>query len=418
MFTRNIFLGSVGFMFSLFGINVSGAIAQSSNSLTSQQRALIDSTGINIVVPDYIPRGFQVYDVRVKCPECRGRNSPRGPSYGIIYRKAANDACFSIDATTGGIGGRLGGEYTYSYPITTRLFGNASVIFTSNSFLDMRSQNLPSQQQKRSPQPYLGTEWARNISISSSFYRLLGADFVRQSYYGHRRNQPKTICRNDITPLEAEKIVKSLKFLDTISDISKTSITVNRANVTDRYPTDAEMQILSQEFQQRVIPAMQRTRQYGKGRRDSALERFTQEWAKFDRSASFFLGIWRKGVDDIYIYPSSTQGQVCVIWILPAGRVDGRANVDALFSLGLTSNGQLKVNNMFFDRRRTVILRSGNYLATTSNRDNALRISPYSSISEPLSTIESLPLANKAENRKVVQQFYNAGCTASLPSVR
>jgi len=188
-------------------------------------------------------------------------------------------------------------------------------------------------------------------------------------------------------------------------------------SVDNRYPTDSELQQLSQEFQSMLIPSMQRSRQYGMGRRDSVLERFTREWAKFDRSASFFLGKWIKGVDDIYIYPSSKQGQVCVIWTLPGGRVDGRNVTDALFSLGLTSNGQLKVTNMFSDRKKTVILRSGNYLATTSfNPNNVPQVRPYSSISEPLSPIESLSLANTAENRKVVQQFYAAGCTVSLPN--
>jgi hypothetical protein len=211
---RKILFGSLGLMISMFGINVAGAIAQSSNGLTSQQRALIDSTGIKIVVPDYIPRGFQVYDVRVKCPECRGRNSPRGPGYSIIYRNN-RDTCFAIEGFMGGIGDiGVGVTSFYRYKIPTQLFGNIDLVFQSNTNLRYGVRYSPSEEQKKSSQSYLGTDWGNNNLMPRAHYRLLGADFTRQSYYGYRRNQSKTICRNDITPLDAEKIMKSLNWLD------------------------------------------------------------------------------------------------------------------------------------------------------------------------------------------------------------
>ena len=184
------------------------------------------------------------------------------------------------------------------------------------------------------------------------------------------------------------------------------------AQPSQRFPTDTEVRILLQKLKKRI---MQNPKYIDRGRRNSSLETFTKAWAQFDPSASYFLGSWDSQEDDLMIYPTPVQGKVCVIWTVPAGRVNGRATVDSTFNIGFASKGQLKVNNIFFDREKAVIIRDGNYLLTVSVYQNNPQISTYSGFSQPLQSIESLPLANTAKNRKVIEQFNDAGCTTSLP---
>ena len=275
------------------------------NALTPQQRDLLDSTDIKVFVPSYIPNGFQVHEVKTY----RG-SIARG--YGIIYRDKTRDICFAIESTTGGIGGRLGGEYAYIYPISTRLFGNTSVIFTNYSFLDMRRQNIPSEEQKRSPQPYLGTEWARNTSVSSSFYRLIGADFVGQSYYGAKINQPAEICRNDITPLEAEKIVKSLRYIDDLSvsvtSASSSSTPVKQTDTIAKYPTNEDFNAFEDKLQGNPESLVKL-----RGNQAEQRRKFQNDWQDRNPNASKFLGAWYTGDRYFYVFPSTLKAGTCVV---------------------------------------------------------------------------------------------------------
>jgi hypothetical protein len=184
------------------------------------------------------------------------------------------------------------------------------------------------------------------------------------------------------------------------------------AQPSQRYATDTEVRTLLQELKTRI---RQNPKYIDRSRRDFSLETFTKAWTQFEPSASYFLGSWNSQEDDLMIYPTPVQGKVCVIWTVPAGRGNGRAVVDSTFNIGFVSNGQLKVNDIFFNRGKAVIIRDGNYLLTVSVYQNNPQISTYSGFSQPLQPIDSLPLANTAKNRKVIEQFNNAGCTASLP---
>lgn len=175
--------------------------------LTFQQQAKLRSLGIKIAVPGDVPAGFSVAKVQVEpCPVNFPRSKTRtcgfGPAYGIIYRDNQN-TCFAIEATGGGIGGPA---YDYSFPVMTRLFGEAFMQFGQNS----DKPKLPSQQQLVVPQQNLFMDWGG----AGPFYRFIGADFVRTTYYGERVNQPVSQCRHDITPETAAKIVRSLTWLN------------------------------------------------------------------------------------------------------------------------------------------------------------------------------------------------------------
>lgn len=184
----------VGYTLFLHPVN-----AQKSD-LTSGQISSLLSLGIKIAVPSYIPPGFVVSEVKIEpCPlEAKRtvKNTCRfGPQYGIIYQNADN-VCFAIQATGGGIGGV---DYEYSFPVETALFGEVYLQF--GEFLG--EVKKPSEQQLQSPQRNLFMNWGGD----APFYRLIGADFIRLSH-------PVSDCKNDITPAEATKIVKSLQWLD------------------------------------------------------------------------------------------------------------------------------------------------------------------------------------------------------------
>jgi hypothetical protein len=185
---------------------------------------------------------------------------------------------------------------------------------------------------------------------------------------------------------------------------------------SSRYPTEEELQRLSQEFEEDIIPKMRRTRQYGNGRRSPSLDSFVKAWSKVDPEASIFLGLWNKTVTDIMIYPSSVRGRVCVIRTLPGGS----RQVDISFGQGNVVNGRLKVETAGwygdYGKTEMVLIRNGNYMGTASASGNKTFIQPFSSFSDSLRPIESLQSSNTANGRKVVKQFYALGCTSSLPS--
>lgn len=168
--------------------------------MSASQQASLKSLGISIAVPSSVPAGYTVSKVDVKpCPA----NAPRsergvcrfGPQYGIVYRNAQQDRCFAIEATGGGIGGV---PSEYEVKVKTELFGETSLLFGQQN----GEFKTPSTQQLDSPQPNLLTDWAG----VGPFYRISGADVVRQSYYRGVSGQ----CRNTITPNQAIQIVRSL----------------------------------------------------------------------------------------------------------------------------------------------------------------------------------------------------------------
>ena len=187
--------------------SIVGSTTAQTASLTARQKASLQSLGIPIVVPKDVPAGYVVSKVNVKpCPT----NAPRekkgicrfGPDYSIVYRNAAKNSCFAIGGTGGGVGG-VGFEY--EVPVETPLFGQVSLQFGEQNG-DLKS---PTKQQLASPQKNLFMDW----SGTGPFYHLVGADFVRGEYYGEQNNKPVSQCRNNITPNEAIRTIRSLTWL-------------------------------------------------------------------------------------------------------------------------------------------------------------------------------------------------------------
>jgi hypothetical protein len=183
------------------------ATATPTANLTVQQQKTLTSLGIAIAIPSFVPTGYTISKIETK--PCLA-NAPRhakgtcrfGPSYGIVYRHAQQNRCFAIEATGGGIGGV---PAEYEMPIDTPLLGKVSLLFGASN----GAFKKPSPQQLATAQPRLLTDWGG----TGPFYRIVGADFVRQSYYGERKGKSVAPCRQTITPNEATQIIKSLSWL-------------------------------------------------------------------------------------------------------------------------------------------------------------------------------------------------------------
>jgi hypothetical protein len=145
--------------------------------LTSTQQANLKSLGIKIVVPRYIPQGFQV--TKISTEPCRSAGVCRvgQPSYKITYR-SPKKACFDVEGTGGGIGGP---DLENAIPAKSKLFGSTQVGFFRNT--------------------HLSSDWLTLSPDSGPFYRL------------YSRAWKPDGCASKITSQEAVKIVESLGWL-------------------------------------------------------------------------------------------------------------------------------------------------------------------------------------------------------------
>jgi hypothetical protein len=144
--------------------------------MTDAQHTTLKSLSMRIVVPGYIPQGFQVVGITTEPCAPSGCRVGR-PSYSIIYR-SPRKACFEIEGTSGGVGGPA---LEHVVPVTSKLFGSTEVGFYPNN--------------------HLSSDWLSLSPSSGPFYRL----YSREGY-------PRG-CATRITPKEAVQIVKSLKWL-------------------------------------------------------------------------------------------------------------------------------------------------------------------------------------------------------------
>jgi len=190
---------------------------------------------------------------------------------------------------------------------------------------------------------------------------------------------------------------------------------------SQRYPTDAEIQQLIREFQQRASsPPYSRECCGGweADRRTAAqrqqLESFVKARSQIDPTVAPFLGWWANNDGDIGVYPSNVRGRVCVIHAYPGPSYK--------FSAGSIDKQHIRLTGELAGR---VLInqknKSGNVflLVAFVDRDNVARAEPGSDIyTSPLLPQDPTKLdisrVNPQENSKIVREFKAAGCTASI----
>lgn len=161
-------------------------IKQSTARFSPKQLQILKSVGIKIVVPTYIPSNFKVESVR-------NTSDKNYQGYRVIYRRK-NNFCFSIEATTGGVGDST--DLEHSLPYNSPLFGKGILYYGNNTDNYLRKQ----------PRLYeMTTPWmtAKNFP---AFYSFNGAN-----WFSEEKVKPR--CNKDISPTEAIKVIKSLQYL-------------------------------------------------------------------------------------------------------------------------------------------------------------------------------------------------------------
>lgn len=161
-------------------------LANSPGNLNNSQIQSLQSLGISVAVPRYIPNGFNLSKLTIQ------PSTSRRPGYEIIYRNSQNH-CFYVSGSAAGIGGP---EAEYLYPVTTPLFGKTSI--NINAVFEEPINQSPSAELLNSPQSEIwsfSTQNAVNYGVATEEKRE-----------GCVKNQ-------SLTPLEIEKILQSLTWL-------------------------------------------------------------------------------------------------------------------------------------------------------------------------------------------------------------
>lgn len=84
---------------------------------------------------------------------------------------------------------------------------------------------------------------------------------------------------------------------------------------SDRFPTDAEQQALVQQMRQR-LPELQSSgfyRDYRTLAEQWVVTEMVSAWMAIDPAIAPYLGEWTAIEESLYIYPSATPGEVCVL---------------------------------------------------------------------------------------------------------
>ncbi|MEW6493029.1 MAG: hypothetical protein AB1589_11055 [Cyanobacteriota bacterium] len=121
---------------------------------------------------------------------------------------------------------------------------------------------------------------------------------------------------------------------------------------THSHLSDEELQKLMPDFQRQV----EYWNQYEEPERQKEAKAFAENWSRRDPAVAPFLGSWAGWEQTMGIYPSTTDGQVCIIATDDTAKVVG-------FALGNV------LNQRIYDGSG-VTFRQGNYVGDAWNKDN------------------------------------------------
>jgi hypothetical protein len=172
-----------------------------------------------------------------------------------------------------------------------------------------------------------------------------------------------------------------------------------------RYPTAAELELLTQRLKQEVDQMPERIKSapiYSDQRTDAErkqMAQLTQTWAEVDPEIAPFLGK-RQLIESQLIYPSRQRGQVCIIetyWL-------SETEHGVRFSTGRAARGMIRTT------ARQVLMRDRGYLGVAYIKNNRPELStlPYPLPLAPPTAIDFLK-----HNPQVLQQFQQAQCLAT-----
>jgi hypothetical protein len=166
-----------------------GEAAKLTPAQIEQLRAVDNTKGnrinFKVVLPAYIPTGFQVKEFKVRT------DAISGPSYKILYRNS-NNACFTFQADNGQWGGPSSGYDTIE--VFSPVLGKVLIEHTHSD----RLSNAVVGFRKDWPSPKASAKTAYSFGSAG------GSNYMRKLYN----------CERAISLQETVKIVESLQFLN------------------------------------------------------------------------------------------------------------------------------------------------------------------------------------------------------------
>ncbi len=158
------------------GFAEEGPMDPSIGGLTPLQVKVLRATGLPVLLPTYMPQGFQLERIIINISTKTRFGG--GPSYKAIYR--GGDTAFIIESASGGIGGVPGDVLKV---VNSKLLGKVNLISSSQAG-GMKKTDLIS-------------DWAR---YENHFFRLTGPGFYSE-----------TEKLQSISPVDAEQILIFLR---------------------------------------------------------------------------------------------------------------------------------------------------------------------------------------------------------------
>jgi len=154
--------------------------------MTKAQYAALNSSGIKVAVPGYIPKGFRIVDVTL-CPSKRTNDCRPGPTFDIVFRSPAG-TCFVVGGVSGGIGD---GNLEQTVTVYSKLFGPVKMGLNNSRYPKRSDANIDP----------IFTEWLTQSLRSGPFYHFYSGEPYPAG------------CTTKVPLNEAVKIVESLKWL-------------------------------------------------------------------------------------------------------------------------------------------------------------------------------------------------------------
>ena len=159
------------------------------------------------------------------------------------------------------------------------------------------------------------------------------------------------------------------------------------------YPTDEELQKLMPDFQRQV----DYWNQYEEPERQNEAIALAENWSHRDPTVAPFLGKWGAIEETMDIYPSTTEGQVCIISAFST------PNPEVELSLGKV------LNQRIYTDAGKVIIQEGNYVGIAGKYENETSIYVYR-LMAPAEEPSNSSLSAWHGSDSVIEQFKAAGC--------
>jgi len=188
---------------------------------------------------------------------------------------------------------------------------------------------------------------------------------------------------------------------------------------SERHLSSQEIQYLIDNSQiNRVVSAVS-SRDFDDRRSEHEITRFNQfvsAWQKADPSIAPFLGVWKANEEQLELYPSTTQGQICVVMEYFAGSREGTKrllNVGKVSGNKLITDGEL--GKRIFVKKRGVLQKNRSSVSTSREVEYMGMFGSERGRSYFSAYI--FPTSRLRQDEYFIKRLTKLGCTAEFPVI-